>query len=278
MTNRATQLALVAGASYLVGRRRRLRLALLLGSAVAAGRFSGDWPGLVRRGAKAVGGAADWNPVRDLGGPLVKATRAAASSAVTRHVESVSNDLRQRADRLRTPRPAEPDENRQDEGSGEEADRNTRGRNAGGQSRSDRSTRGRNAGGQSRSDRNTRGRNEPAVDGRDRNEPAVDGRDRNEPEADDWDEAEDDYDDQDVSPDDEVQDREDLDDDEADDGEVDDDADTDDGDLDDDDEADDGDTDDEPVAGRSGRAGPSQRPTRRQPPAKAAPVRRRGTR
>jgi hypothetical protein len=102
-------MALVAGAGYLLGRRRKLRVALVLGSAVAAGRLSRDPRGLLGQGGKALGGAGEVGKLGGLGAPLVAATKAAATSVVTRRVNAVSDGLRRRADRLREPSRAEPD-------------------------------------------------------------------------------------------------------------------------------------------------------------------------
>ncbi|MFC0533670.1 hypothetical protein [Phytohabitans kaempferiae] len=108
--NRTTQIALAAGAGYVLGRRRNLRLALVLGSAVAAGRLSRDPRTLVRQGAKMLGGSGELGKLAGLGAPLVAATKAAATNAVTRRVDSVSAGLRQRADLLREPSRAAPDD------------------------------------------------------------------------------------------------------------------------------------------------------------------------
>jgi hypothetical protein len=108
--NRATQTMVGAGVGYLVGRHRKLRLVLVLGSAVAAGRISGNQRGLLGRGAKALGGSAELSRIADLGAPLVSAARTAATSAVTRRIDSASAGLRERADLLRGPGRADADE------------------------------------------------------------------------------------------------------------------------------------------------------------------------
>ena len=52
MKNNKQQVALAIGAGYLLGRGRKLRLALILGGAAATGAFGS---GLLRRGAKLAG-------------------------------------------------------------------------------------------------------------------------------------------------------------------------------------------------------------------------------
>ncbi|MFC7550754.1 hypothetical protein [Plantactinospora sp. GCM10030261] len=90
--------ALILGTGYLLGRRKRLRTALVLGGAVAAGRLSGNAGGLLR----SLGGAADVGRLGDLRGPLVQAGRAAAVSAVNSRIDAVSDRLHSRAEALRT--------------------------------------------------------------------------------------------------------------------------------------------------------------------------------
>ncbi|MDW5328270.1 hypothetical protein [Plantactinospora sp. KLBMP9567] len=110
--NRATQIALGAGVGYLVGRHRKLGLVAVLGGAVVAGRLSGDHR-LLRRGAKLLGASSELGRIAELGAPLVAATRAAATSAVTRRIDSVSAGLQERTDRQRAAgrgRPDEPEE------------------------------------------------------------------------------------------------------------------------------------------------------------------------
>jgi hypothetical protein len=110
MTNRAVRMALVAGTGYLLGRRRNLRLVLALGAAAAAGRLSGSSRGSLRRGAKALGGSKELSGLTSLGAPLVAATKVAATSAVTRRIDSLCDGLRDRAELLRRQHRAGADE------------------------------------------------------------------------------------------------------------------------------------------------------------------------
>jgi hypothetical protein len=103
--NRAAQMALVAGSSYLLGRRRKLRLVLVVGGAVVVGRLSGNSGDLLRRGAKALGGPSGLSELTGLGKPLIAATKAAATAAVSRRIDYVSDGLHDRAELLRNKHP-----------------------------------------------------------------------------------------------------------------------------------------------------------------------------
>ncbi|WP_432839639.1 hypothetical protein [Dactylosporangium sp. CA-092794] len=108
--NCRTQMLLAAGVGYALGRRRKLRWAILLGAAAAAGRISG--PGdILQRGLKTLGGSSELKRLTDLGGPLVSAAKDAARTAVTGQIDSVTGKLRDRADLLRKPE-EEPEEER----------------------------------------------------------------------------------------------------------------------------------------------------------------------
>lgn len=98
---RAARTALVLGTGYLLGRRKRLGVALVLGGAAAAGRLSTNSGGLLRRGVQALGGSADLGKVLDLRGPLLAASKAAATSAVSNRIDSVSDRLQNHAESLR---------------------------------------------------------------------------------------------------------------------------------------------------------------------------------
>ncbi|MEV0608763.1 hypothetical protein AB0I61_20565 [Polymorphospora rubra] len=89
--------ALILGTGYLLGRRKRLGAALVLGGAAAAGRLSANSGGLLR----SLGGSVDVARLLDLRGPLVAAGKAAAVSAVSSRIDSVSDRLHGRADTLR---------------------------------------------------------------------------------------------------------------------------------------------------------------------------------
>ncbi|BCL14290.1 hypothetical protein [Micromonospora sagamiensis] len=95
-----TRIGLAVGLGYVLGRRRRLRTALTLAAAVAAGRMSRDPAGLRRLG-DVVQASPQLHNLSRLGGPLVGAGRAAATAAVGSGIDTVSGRLRGRADALR---------------------------------------------------------------------------------------------------------------------------------------------------------------------------------
>lgn len=101
MMKSGARVALAVGVGYLLGRRRKLQVALALGSAVAAGRLSAGSGDLLRRGTKGLLSSADLGKVAGLGGPLVAAGKAAAMTAVSSRIDSVSDRLQDRAETLR---------------------------------------------------------------------------------------------------------------------------------------------------------------------------------
>jgi hypothetical protein len=94
-------IALAVGVGYLLGRRRKLRTAVILGGAAAVGRFSGDPAKLLARGTKMLGGSADLSKVTALSGPLVKASKVAARTAVSNRIDAMSGRLQERTETLR---------------------------------------------------------------------------------------------------------------------------------------------------------------------------------
>jgi hypothetical protein len=95
--------AIAVGFGYLLGRRRKMRTALLLCGAAAVGRFSRDPGQLLARGTKALGVSPQLNEVADLSGPLIEAGKAAARAAVNNGIDTVSERLRDRSEALRRP-------------------------------------------------------------------------------------------------------------------------------------------------------------------------------
>lgn len=100
-----TRAALALGAGYLLGRNRRLRTATVLAVAAA----TGGGGGAVKRGGKALAGSDALSKVvpqlggitDTLRGDLITAGRAAATAAVSSRVESLSDSLHDRAEKLR---------------------------------------------------------------------------------------------------------------------------------------------------------------------------------
>lgn len=95
---RGAQMGLAVAVGYLLGRRRKLRKALMLAGAVAVGRMSTDPSQLVRRGTEALRASPQF---AGLGKPLAAAGKAAATAAAGSGIDAMSNRLRGRADALR---------------------------------------------------------------------------------------------------------------------------------------------------------------------------------
>jgi hypothetical protein len=119
--NKASTVALAIGAGYLLGRKRRLRLALIVASAAATGRV-GD---VAAKALKGGGSAATSSEalgklspelskvMGTMRGELADAGKAAVQAAVASRIESLTDSLHDRAEGLRNP--AEPDEGEQDQ-------------------------------------------------------------------------------------------------------------------------------------------------------------------
>ncbi|MGQ5259345.1 hypothetical protein ACTWLT_01170 [Micromonospora sp. ZYX-F-536] len=97
-----TRIGLAVGFGYLLGRRRKLRTALTLAAAVAAGRASRDAGGLVKRGTDVLHASPQLSSLGRLGGPLVNAGKAAATAAAGSRVDALTGRLRGSADALRS--------------------------------------------------------------------------------------------------------------------------------------------------------------------------------
>lgn len=97
------RIAFAVGAGYLLGRRRKTRLALLLGAAAATGQLGKAPAALGRAGARALAGAGGLEPIMEPGVRLVTAAKDAAAVAVTSRVESLTDRLRDRAQGLGVP-------------------------------------------------------------------------------------------------------------------------------------------------------------------------------
>lgn len=95
-----TRIGLAVGLGYVLGRRRKLRTALTLAAAVAAGRMSRDPAGLRKLGG-ALPGASHLGGLGRLGAPLVGAGRSAAVAAAGSGIDALSGKLRGQADALR---------------------------------------------------------------------------------------------------------------------------------------------------------------------------------
>jgi hypothetical protein len=100
MVKRVARVAAAVGIGYLLGRRRKLQLALTLGAAAAAGRLSGN-SGELLRGAGSLLSSPELGKLAGLGRPLVAAGKAAALTAVSSRIDGVSDRLQDRAGTLR---------------------------------------------------------------------------------------------------------------------------------------------------------------------------------
>ncbi|MFI8851602.1 hypothetical protein ACIGW3_15615 [Streptomyces sp. NPDC053499] len=93
-------LAAVAG-GYLLGRTRKAKLALTLGSVVAGRRLGLDPQELLRQGFRKLAETPQFEELTDqIKHQLMAAARTAASSAANRRLESLADSLRDRTDRL----------------------------------------------------------------------------------------------------------------------------------------------------------------------------------
>lgn len=99
------QLALAIGAGYLLGRKRRLRWALVLAAAGATGRMGGASGALVSQ-LRRIGSESELGEIAGtVRGPLLQAGKAAVLAAVGSRLESVTDSLQERAGSLSVPAP-----------------------------------------------------------------------------------------------------------------------------------------------------------------------------
>jgi hypothetical protein len=106
-----TQVAMAIGTGYLLGRRRKMRLAMMLSAGAMAGGMGGIGPQLVKRGARALGSADLLGKVSpqlsEISGlvrhDLIDAGKGAARTAVNSRIDSLSDSIRDRADAWRNP-------------------------------------------------------------------------------------------------------------------------------------------------------------------------------
>ncbi|WP_255510172.1 hypothetical protein [Micromonospora sp. AP08] len=94
------RVALAVGFGYLLGRRKKMRTALTLAAAVAAGRASQRPGGLKQLGADLLN-VPQLGGLGKLGAPLATAGKAAATAAAGSGIDALSGKLRGSADALR---------------------------------------------------------------------------------------------------------------------------------------------------------------------------------
>ncbi|MEH0824702.1 MULTISPECIES: hypothetical protein [unclassified Micromonospora] len=95
------RVGLAVGFGYVLGRRKKLRTALTLAAAVAAGRASRDPGQLLKRGGDLLTSSPHLSGLGKLGGPLASAGKAAATAAAGSGIDAISGKLRGSADALR---------------------------------------------------------------------------------------------------------------------------------------------------------------------------------
>ncbi|MET8911100.1 hypothetical protein [Micromonospora sp. NPDC004551] len=94
------RVALAVGFGYLLGRRKKMRTALTLAAAVAAGRASQRPGGLMQLGTDLLN-VPQLGGLGKLGAPLATAGKAAATAAAGSGIDAISGKLRGSADALR---------------------------------------------------------------------------------------------------------------------------------------------------------------------------------
>ena len=88
------KVAMAVGAGYLLGRTRKMRVALMLAAAGVTGKFPGGPTQLVAQGLKSLGASADVSQLsQQLRGEVLAAARAAAVAAATHQVDSLNDRL-----------------------------------------------------------------------------------------------------------------------------------------------------------------------------------------
>jgi hypothetical protein len=108
------QTALALGVGYILGRRRKMRLATMLALGAATGGAAKLGPAALRQGTKYLSktdiagalGPQVTEIVNTVRGELLDAAKGAAAAAVTSRVDSLSDNLHERAETLRNPEAA----------------------------------------------------------------------------------------------------------------------------------------------------------------------------
>ena len=108
------QVALAVGVGYILGRRRKMRMATMLALGAATGGLGKLGPAVLKRGAKYLGStdiAGTFGPqvneiVSTIRGDLLEAGKAAATTAVSSRIDSLSDTLHERAETFRNPEAA----------------------------------------------------------------------------------------------------------------------------------------------------------------------------
>ena len=97
------QIGLAVTAGYVLGRFHKMKWALALAAMGARKRLGGTQGELLRQGTKLLGSPPELSKLtEDMRGRLVEAGKAAAVASVTKRIDSLSDNLRERSDVLRT--------------------------------------------------------------------------------------------------------------------------------------------------------------------------------
>ena len=114
-----SRVAGAVAAGYVLGRFKKLRLAVLVGSAMASPKFRNAAAGMIEN--RIPGGAITTTLTKEVGGRLVDIGKTAATSIVASRIDNLSQSLADRSQNLRGDRSGEQaDKSRADEEEGEE--------------------------------------------------------------------------------------------------------------------------------------------------------------
>lgn len=95
--------AVVLLAGYLLGRTKKLKLALRVASAIGGKQFLSNRRGIVGRTTRVLDSPEAKLLVNQVGGTLVEAAEGALTTAASKRVRSLSENLQGRAEKLRAP-------------------------------------------------------------------------------------------------------------------------------------------------------------------------------
>ncbi|SDT45721.1 hypothetical protein [Jiangella sp. DSM 45060] len=99
--NTATRVALAAATGYILGRRKRLKLAIAVGSMLAGKRLATDPRGMLRQAGELVESRPELAQLTDqVRTTLYTAARGAAVGVVGQRIDQLSDSIRDRSDRL----------------------------------------------------------------------------------------------------------------------------------------------------------------------------------
>src|SRR5687768_5153074 len=112
-----SRVAGAVAAGYVLGRFKKLRLAVLVGSAMSSPKFRNAAAGMIEN--RIPGGAITTTLTKEVGGRLVNIGKTAATSIVASRIDNLSQSLADRSQNLRKPG-GQADKSRGDEKEGEE--------------------------------------------------------------------------------------------------------------------------------------------------------------